>query len=761
MKRWFERLPIHRKLVASALLITAVALVIATLGLSAFDLWRFREAAAEDAGALARVIAENTAAAVMFNQADAAEDVLQSVRVRNVVTRACIFLPNGQLFASYTAIMAGCPATVPSADGWNGIYGAAVITRNGRTYGAVYVERNLANLQQRLLLTGLASVLMFGLAAVAAYVLAQRVNVAISRPIGDLANFARRFGDTPDVDLPPIHTAPDELGQLVTAFGEMVTRVQTANDELRRSNDALRIEKTERDAALVRQRESERRFKTLADGSPVLLWVNGQDGCEFVNRAYLDFVGLESDLEVRGFDWSRFVHPDDRDEYVDTYMRAFRSRSSFGAEFRFRRADGEWRWMRSEATPRLEDGVFAGYVGASVDITERRRAEDALREADQRKDAFLAILAHELRNPLAPIRTGVELLRLGGEEPGAMKRVLPVLDRQVAHMVRLIDDLLDMSRITSGKIQLQRQPTSLKDVVTGAIDANRAAIEAAGLHLTVKLPEMPCLLDVDPTRFVQVLSNVLNNATKFTDRGGQIGVSAMVDDNLSPPLLTLTITDSGAGIAASTLPRVFEFFVQGDTPGHGKSGLGIGLGLAKQLIEMHGGTIQAQSDGVGFGSSFTIRIPVITWEVVRAQANDDRSNTRPCVGRRVLVIDDNVDAADTLAALVVTLGGEAATAYNGLDGLKAAQEFRPDVVLLDIGMPKMDGYETCRRLRAQPFGQLYVVAVTGFGQLHDRDRALADGFDAHLTKPADTRVLEELFTDARFGGSDRKQVRTS
>jgi PAS domain S-box-containing protein len=748
MRRWFERLPIHRKLVASALLITAVALVVATLGLSAFDLWRFREAATEDAGALASVIAENTAAAVMFNQADVAEGILQSVRVRNVVTRACIFLPNGRLFASYPATTAGCPPSVPAADVWNGVYGAAAITRNGRMYGAVYVERNLADLQQRLLLTGLASLLMFGLAALAAYLLAQRVNAAISRPIADLANCVRRFGDTPDAELPTIHTAPDELGQLVTAFSEMVTRIQTASDELRHSNEALRLEKVERDAALVRQLESERRFQTLADGSPVLLWVNGLDGCEFVNRAYLDFIGLENDLEVRGFDWSRFVHPDDRHEYLDAYTRAFRSRSAFGAEFRFRRADGEWRWMRCEATPRLENDVFIGFVGASVDITERRRAEEALREADQRKDAFLAILAHELRNPLAPIRTGVELLRLGSEKPGAMTRVLPVLDRQVAHMVRLIDDLLDMSRITSGKIRLQRQPTALTEIVTSAIDANRSAIDAAGLDLAVSLPDPPCVLDVDPTRFAQVLSNVLNNATKFTDRGGHIAVSATVDDSISPPLLTLTITDSGAGITASTLPHVFDFFVQGEIPGRGKSGLGIGLGLAKQLIEMHGGTIQAHSDGVGSGSSFTIRIPVLTSELVQAAPDVDQSDARPCVGCRVLVIDDNVDAADTIAALVVTLGGEAMAAYNGLDGLQVAEKFRPDVVLLDIGMPDMDGYETCRRLKAEPFGQVYVVAVTGFGQVHDRERAFADGFDAHLTKPVDPRLLKRLFADA-------------
>ena len=552
MTRWFERLPIHRKLVVSALLITAVALVVATLGLGAFDVWRYRVTATEDASALASVLAENTAASVMFNQPDAAEEILRSVRVRNVVTRVCIFLPNGRQFAGFSATGEGCPAALPVKVFWSGVSGSAPITRNGRTHGTVVVERNLSDLRRRLLLTALAGLAMFGLAALAAYLLAQRINAAISRPIGDLAHFVRRFGDAHDDDLPPIRTAPDELGQLVTAFGEMVTRVRHAGDQLRHSNEELRREQVEREAALTRQLESERRFKTLADGSPVLLWVNGPEGCEFVNRAYLDFVGLESDVEVRGFDWSQFVHADDRDAYVDAYMEAFRTRATFRAEFRFRRADGEWRWMRSEATPRIENDLYVGYVGASVDITERRRAEEALRVADQRKDAFLAILAHELRNPLAPLRTGLELLRLGGDKPGALKKVLPVLDRQVAHMVRLIDDLLDVSRITSGKIQLQRQVTSLADLVTGAIDANRPAIDAAGLTLTVSLPDTPCLLDVDPTRFVQVLSNVLNNSTKFTDRGGKIDVAAMVDSTVSPPQLTVNIADSGAGITAST-----------------------------------------------------------------------------------------------------------------------------------------------------------------------------------------------------------------
>jgi CheY-like chemotaxis protein len=223
----------------------------------------------------------------------------------------------------------------------------------------------------------------------------------------------------------------------------------------------------------------------------------------------------------------------------------------------------------------------------------------------------------------------------------------------------------------------------------------------------------------------------------------------VLEDGASPPRLTIRISDSGAGIAASTLPHVFDFFVQGEIPGRGKSGLGIGLGLVKQLVEMQGGTIEAHSDGAGHGSSFTIRLPVLIWESMPPASDDDRARERPRIDCRVLVIDDNVDVAETLAALVVALGGEAATAYSGRDGLRRVGEFTPDVVLLDIGMPDMDGYETCRLLRAEPPGRTaYVVAVTGFGQRHDRDRALADGFDAHLTKPADPRILESLLADA-------------
>jgi PAS domain S-box-containing protein len=747
MRRWFERLPIHRKLVASALLITAVALAVALIGLSAFDVWRHRAGAADDATALARVLAENTAAAVMFKEDQAARDLLQSVRVREVVTRACIFLPDGSLFAGFAASGSSCPPVLNPTAGWNGIVGSALIARNGRNQGSVYVERDLSDLRGRLLLTALAGLLMFALAASAAYILAQRVNIGISHPISALAQFARNFGQSSDATPPTVRTSPDEIGELVAAFGDMVTRVRSATDELRRSNDELLREKGQREAATARQQESELRFQTLADGSPVLLWVNGPHGCEFVNRAYLDFVGLASDVEVRGYDWSYYVHPDDREPYVQAYLAAFDARATFNAEFRFRRVDGEWRWMRSEATPRIQDGAFVGYVGASVDITERRRAEDALVEADRRKDTFLAILAHELRNPLAPIRTGLELLRVAGDKPGAIGRIHPVLERQVGHMVRLIDDLLDVSRITSGKILLQRQPSALKDLVQNAIDASRAGIDAAGLHLSVDIPEAPVILDVDPTRFVQVVSNLLHNATKFTERGGSIVVRAVVDDAAVRPLLTLTVTDSGVGIPSGMLAKVFDLFTQIEGSGRAKSGLGIGLALAKQLIEMHGGTIEAQSEGLNCGSTFSVRMPALSWGALAEQPR--QFEVQRCAGVRVLVIDDNVDAADMLASLVVSLGGDARTTYDGQSGLRAAVEFRPDVILLDIGMPEMDGYETCRHLRAGQNGQgAYIIAVTGWSQPQDRERALSEGFDAHLTKPADLRLLERLLVDA-------------
>ena len=328
---------------------------------------------------------------------------------------------------------------------------------------------------------------------------------------------------------------------------------------------------------------------------------------------------------------------------------------------------------------------------------ERARAEEQLREANARKDEFLAMLAHELRNPLAPIRTGLELIRHGGDTVVAVERVRGMMERQVGHMVRLIDDLLDVSRITSGKIVIQREPTLLGSLVRSAVEANRAAMAAKRIELRVELPKDDCVIDVDPTRFVQILSNLLHNAAKFTNNDGSVCISATITQPKSDalPQVSISVVDSGIGISPEFLPRVFDLFAQGET-GSSQPGLGIGLALARRLVELHAGRLDARSEGHGRGSEFVIQVPLATNQLVSAierRADEQR------LDRRILVVDDNQDAANATAMLIAEMGGDARVAYDGESALAMLQEYQPEVILLDIGMRGLDGYETCQRIR--------------------------------------------------------------
>jgi signal transduction histidine kinase len=374
--------------------------------------------------------------------------------------------------------------------------------------------------------------------------------------------------------------------------------------------------------------------------------------------------------------------------------------------------------------------------------------EERLRDADRRKDEFLAMLAHELRNPLAPIRTGLELIRLTGDVPDKIERVRSMMERQVGHMVRLIDDLLDVSRITSGKIRLQRVPTGLAAMVNTAVEANRGALNEAQVALIAELPDVPVVLDVDPTRFVQIVSNLLHNAVKFSNAGGEIKISAGLQRPApaADPELWLSVSDGGIGISPYMLPRIFDLFTQGDTSRAGsQKGLGIGLALARRLIEMHGGTIDAASEGLGRGSTFTLRLPGSATIVEQAPITPRHVGA---VKRKVVVIDDNKDSADVTAEFVSALGGESKVAYDGENGISLVLEYRPEVVLLDIGMPGIDGYETCRRIRRVLGCGIKLIAMTGWGQERDKQEAKRAGFDAHLTKPVDPAMLKGLLAEA-------------
>ena len=366
----------------------------------------------------------------------------------------------------------------------------------------------------------------------------------------------------------------------------------------------------------------------------------------------------------------------------------------------------------------------------------------------RRKDEFIATLAHELRNPLAPIRNAVHLLRHANVEP----HIRQMLERQVGHIVRLVDDLLEVSRITHGKIELRKERVDIAQILDAALEATRPLIDAAKLQLDVTRAGLPALVYADVTRLSQVFSNLLNNAAKYTDAGGRVALDVKRDDRS----VLVTVTDTGVGIASQTLPHVFDMFVQADAiGGRSRSGLGIGLTLARKLVEMHGGQLSAHSEGVGKGSMFVVRLPLAVGNESRATRNEVAAEaTSASVEQRVLVVDDNRDAADSLGALLQLLGAEVRVVYDGHAALAVLHDFRPGVIFLDLGMPGLDGFEVARRIRQRTdLRDVALVAVTGWGQEQDRRRTHAAGFDQHLVKPIDPKNMHAVLASLAARGN--------
>lgn len=412
------------------------------------------------------------------------------------------------------------------------------------------------------------------------------------------------------------------------------------------------------------------------------------------------------------------------------------------AETQLRDAQGRERWFVHAIHGVLDNGSLLRLWGTQREITDRKAQEAALREADRRKDQFLAMLSHELRNPLAPVRTAARLLSAPGATAQQVQRAREVIERQTHHMSLLLDDLLDAARITQGKLVLKPELIALQEVVDAALESARPALDDKGHRLEVELPAEPVWLYADPVRLAQVLSNLLTNAAAYTPEGGRIGLRASVQGSL----LELAVRDNGEGIAPEALDSIFSMFVQARSSsiaGRPPGGMGIGLAIVKGLVELHGGQVQASSAGLGEGSVFTVRLPLQPG--ASASMQEGGPTTGPAVqsrSRRILVADDNLDAADMLASLLMLQGHEVALASDGVKALEQAQTFRPDVALLDIGMPGLDGYEVAERLRKDiALPGLRLVALTGWGQASDRARALAAGFDVHFTKPVDLDAL--------------------
>jgi PAS domain S-box-containing protein len=520
--------------------------------------------------------------------------------------------------------------------------------------------------------------------------------------------------------------------------------------------------KIARDISERRLAESERqKFVTLVENSTDFIGICDLDAVPiFVNRAGLQMVGLDSMDEARRVNVRDFFFPEDQSWVVNEFFPTAMAKGHGEIDVRFRHfKTGEARWMAYKIL-KLDDesGRTVAIATVSQDVTERRRLEDSLRalaadlaEADRRKDEFLATLAHELRNPLAPLSNTLEVLKRSGSQDISLRRGLDTMERQLEQLVRLVDDLLDLSRITHNRIELRKRQVDLASVIRQAVLAAQPLADAARHTIEVSLPSEPIELHADPVRLTQVFGNLLNNSCKYTPAGGTIRLSVRRDGHDA----LVEVTDTGIGIPADKLDSIFDMFTQVDRSlEQSQGGLGIGLTLVKRLVEMHDGRVEARSEGEGRGSTFEVRLPALQ-EVANVAPATSETRTSGAT-HRILVVDDNKDSAESLAMLLEITGHVVYTAHDGDTALDLVDQHRPDVVLLDIGLPVLNGLEVCRRIRQQPWGQAIVlIALTGWGQDEDRRRSQEAGFDGHLVKPVDhTRLLAMLasLTEPRTTG---------
>jgi PAS domain S-box-containing protein len=516
------------------------------------------------------------------------------------------------------------------------------------------------------------------------------------------------------------------------AFGEVSSIFVQGNDvtEAMRATQALR--------------ESEAQLRLLANTIPQMAWIANPDGwIHWYNDRWYEYTG--STLEqMEGWQWTSVHDPERLAEVVTEWKRSLETGMPFESTFALRSASGEYRSFYTRVAP-LHDsaGNLVQWFGTNTDVTALELAQNELRTANRRKDEFLAMLAHELRNPLAPISTAAELLKFAGLDQDRIRQTSNIIARQVAHMKKLVDDLLDVSRVTRGLVSLQEEVCDVGLLVADALEQSRSLVELKQHHLKVDLPAQPCFVKGDTTRLIQVFSNILNNAAKYTPAHGHISLQLRAEDEL----VRVAVQDDGIGIAPALQPHIFDLFTQGErSPDRSQGGLGLGLALAKSLVELHGGSVAVHSQGLGLGSRFVVTLPRVVPAESAVQAPLSGDGMQAAAGGvRLMVVDDNVDAAETLSALLEMLGHEVGIAHTAQDALDAARTSAPRMLFLDIGLPDMDGHELARRLRATPAtAGAVLVAVTGYGQPEDRERAMRAGFDHHLVKPVQFADIQAL-----------------
>ncbi len=551
-------------------------------------------------------------------------------------------------------------------------------------------------------------------------------------------------------DSPGVSKAMESLGNVLllerpARLNALVNATQAALRARRRQFQARDLIAAREHATQALQ-ESEHRFRTLVEQVKdyAIFMTNLEGRPTSWNEGVRRVLGFEEAEFLGANIIEKIFTPEDQAQGVpEAELHEAAATGRAGNDRWMRRKDGSRFWA-SGVTTGLRDaaGSLLGYSKVMRDLTSSKEAEESLRQADRRKDEFLATLAHELRNPLAPLRNSLNILQITACDDPSTERLCETMERQVNHLVRLVDDLLEVSRITRGKIELRKETVELAAIARNAIETSRPLIDAAGVQLAISLPQEPIVLIGDPVRLGQIFANLLNNAAKYTNEGGQIWFTARRDNDEA----VISVRDTGIGIAQELLPNVFDMFMQVErATSRSQGGLGIGLTLVRSLVELHNGRVTADSQGPGTGSEFVVRLPLAETEALATHPKSSSGPSHILPSRRILVVDDNVDSAKTLGMLLKYLGADVQVVHDGPAALAAIENYRPNVVLLDIGMPGMDGFEVAKRVRARDeFGSVTLIALTGWGQQDDRRRTHEAGFDHHLVKPADIATLQSL-----------------
>jgi PAS domain S-box-containing protein len=729
---------IRQKLNIILAVTTVLALLMAGAALVLFDLRSQLQAIERELVTQADIIALVSAPALAFDDPKVASENLSVLRAQPNVAAAALFGPRGKLFASFQpvdrqgeAVPLGAKPAGVSADGeWVRVW--RPINSSREQVGTVFLEARHHLVARALDYLGVLSLILTASLA-AALLLSNRLQGVLTGPILAITDVARRIRQGRDFSLRATRTSEDEIGELVDVFNAMLDELGRRAQTLEQANEALR--------------DSDERYRLAVRGSSAGLWDwDIKAGTMFHSPRFKALLGYtDEEFPDVPSSFLQVMHPEDQPAVHRTLRGHLSQDLPYLVEVRLRLKSGQWRWFLITGMARKDrTGRAFRMAGSVIDVTDRKRAEQVLHESNRAKDEFIATLAHELRNPLAPIRTGLEIIKRDTGNGPASARARETMERQLAHMIRLIDDLLDISRINSGKIRLEPSRTRLAAAVESAVEISRPLIEARGHELQLELPRQEIELMADSTRLAQTLGNLLNNAAKYTPSHGHIRLKAWQEGATA----VVEVADDGVGIPADMLEQVFSLFTQvGRTLDRAQGGLGIGLYLVRSLVELHGGTVSAASEGPGRGSVFTIRMPCL---LPATAANTSGQREAPAgrsseEGLKVLVVDDNVDAAESLATVLQMTGRKTLTVYDGPGVLQAARDFAPDIVLLDIGLPGMSGYDVARQLRADPdLSRSVLIAVTGWGSEEDRRRSHEAGFDEHLTKPIDIAMLEPL-----------------